>query len=288
MDLLGFVRSPSHSNYLDTDGEDYIQGMILGGDIVWSSSFLMPFCSIENHPSGSVTFKRTISCKAHESNNNKPWMSVFVISDLFVICFVKLDKHLFWWSSYFWSCIIRSVIEWYGVWEIPVSSSTLWCCLQLHLQLLARIPPLWYLYHTHGISEIQFLQVSVWFFSMHSCIISNCGLKFRAFVFMLLMWLKGGSSTSWQCTVCHVPYSCSHKLHQRQFDHVLCLETQWWHGMSTWEDFLASSAEITIYVVLVLHLTAKLQGNLKNIARVLWLCVQRIYGVQSCIFKFNQ
>jgi hypothetical protein len=41
-------------------------------------------------------------------------------------------------------------------------------------------------------------------------------------------------------------------------------------------------------VVLVLHLTAKLQGNLKNIARVLWLCVQRIYGVQSCIFKFNQ
>jgi hypothetical protein len=39
--------------------------------------------------------------------------------------------------------------------------------------------------------------------------------------------------------------------------------------MSTWEDFLASSAEITIYVVLVLHLTAKLQGNLKNIARVL-------------------
>ncbi len=140
------------------------------------------------------TFKRTISCKAHQSNNNKPWMSVFVISDLFVICFVKIDKHLFWWSSCFWSCIIKSVIEWYGVWEIPVDSSTLWCCLQLHLQLLARILPLWYLYHTHGISEIQCLQVSVRFFSMHSCIISKWGSRFRAlrivFVFMLLMWLK--------------------------------------------------------------------------------------------------
>jgi hypothetical protein len=142
------------------------------------------------------------------NNNNKPWMSVFEISDLFVICFVKLDKHLFWWSSCFWSCIIRSLIEWYGVWEIPVASSTLWCCLQLHLQLLARIPPLWYLYRTHGISEIQCLQVSGRFFSMHSCIISKCGLKFRAlrivFIFMLLMSLKGGSSTSWQCSVSRV------------------------------------------------------------------------------------
>jgi hypothetical protein len=32
MDLLWFVRSSSHSYYLDIDGEDYI-GMIIGSDV---------------------------------------------------------------------------------------------------------------------------------------------------------------------------------------------------------------------------------------------------------------
>ncbi len=67
-----------------------------------------------------------------------------------------------------------------------------------------------------------------------------------------------------QCLqVCVGLFFFMHSCIIRQFEHVLCLETQSWHGMSTWEDFFAST-EITISMVLVLHLTAKLQGHLQK------------------------
>jgi hypothetical protein len=64
--LLWFVRSLSHSHYLYIDGENYI-GMIIRSDVIWSSLSLLPFYSIKDHPFGFVTFKKTISCKAHET-----------------------------------------------------------------------------------------------------------------------------------------------------------------------------------------------------------------------------
>jgi hypothetical protein len=93
-----FVRSSSHSHYLDIDGKDYI-GMIIRSDVMWSSLSLLPFCSTEDHPFGFVTFKRTISCKAHETTTtNHECLALWFLTCLWFALW-SFDKNLFWWFS---------------------------------------------------------------------------------------------------------------------------------------------------------------------------------------------